>query len=115
VSATTSELWPYLALVLVGFLPNEVWRLLGLVLARGLNEDSQLVVLARAIATAILAGVIAKLVLFSAGALAAVPLAVRVGAAVLGFIAFLAVRRSVFAGVAVGEAALLLGGWLFAR
>ncbi|HZP75741.1 MAG TPA: AzlD domain-containing protein [Pseudolabrys sp.] len=114
-SATTSELWPYLALVLVGFLPNEVWRLLGLVLARGLNEDSQLVVLARAIATAILAGVIAKLVLFSAGALAAVPLAVRVGAAVLGFIAFLAVRRSVFAGVAVGEAALLLGGWLFAR
>ncbi len=114
-STTVSELGPYLALILVGFLPNEVWRFLGLVLARGLNEDSQLVVLSRTVATAILAGVIAKLILFSAGALAAIPLAVRVGAAAAGFAAFLATRRSVFVGVAVGEAALLLGGFFFAR
>jgi hypothetical protein len=114
-SATVSELGPYLALILVGFLPNEVWRLLGLVLARGLNEDSQLVVLSRAVATAILAGVIAKLILFSSGALMTIPLAVRIGAAAAGFVAFLALRRSVFVGVAVGEAALLLGGFLFAR
>jgi len=99
-------------LILAGFLPNEIWRALGLVLARGLNEDSQIVVWARAVATAILAGVIAKLILFSSGELAAVPLAVRIGAAVCGFIAFLAIRRSVFAGVAVGEVVLLLGGYL---
>ena len=112
-SAVLAELWPYLALLLVGFLPNEIWRLLGLVLARGLNEDSEIVIWSRAVATAILAGVIAKLILFSTGSLATIPLPVRVAAAVCGFLAFLVVRRSVFAGVAVGEAVLLLGGLLF--
>jgi len=108
-------LWPYLVLLLVGFLPNEMWRAFGLVLARGLDEDSELVVWARAVATAILAGVIAKLILFSSGALAVIPLPVRAGAAVCGFLAFLVVKRSVFVGVVVGEAALLLGGFLFVR
>src|SRR6187455_2151445 len=97
------ELWPYFLMVLVGYLPNEVWRVFGLVLARGLNEDSQVVVWSRAVATAILAGVIAKLVLFSTGALAAIPLSVRVIAALFGFLVFLGARRSVFAGVLAGE------------
>jgi hypothetical protein len=112
-NAAVTELWPYLLLVLVGYLPNEIWRVLGLVLARGLDEDSEVVVWSRAVATAILAGVIAKLILFPAGALAGIPLTVRVGAAVCGFVAFLAVKRSVFAGVLAGEAVLLLGGFLF--
>lgn len=114
-NAVLSELWPYFLMILVGFLPNEVWRAFGLVLARGLNEDSEIVVWSRAVATAILAGVIAKLVLFSTGALAAIPLSVRVVAAVLGFLVFLGARRSVFAGVFAGEVALLVGGFMFAR
>jgi hypothetical protein len=109
------ELSPYLLLILVGFLPNEIWRWLGLGLVRGLNEKSEIVVLARAVATAILAGVIAKLILFPSGELTSIPLAVRVGAAACGFTAFLVVRRSLLAGVAVGEAALLLGALLFAH
>jgi len=109
------ELSPYLALILVGFLPNEVWRALGLLLARGLNEDSEIVVWSRAVATAILAGVIAKLILFPSGSLVAIPLSVRVAAAVCGFAAFVGLRRSVLAGVLVGEAVLLLGGFLFVR
>lgn len=112
-NSTMADLWPYLLLVLAGYLPNEIWRVLGLVLARGLNEDSEIVVWSRAVATAIIAGVIAKLILFSSGALAGIPLTVRVTAAVCGFLAFLAVKRSVFAGVAAGEAVLLLGGYLF--
>lgn len=114
-NAVMAEMWPYLMLVLVGFLPNEIWRVLGLALARGLNEESEAVVWARAVATAILAGVIAKLILFSSGALAGIPLSVRVTAAVIGLLGFFAIRRSVFAGVAVGEAALLLGGYMFAN
>ena len=112
-SAVMTDLWPYLVLVLVGFLPNEIWRVLGLVLARGLNEDSEIVVWSRAVATALLAGVVAKLILFANGALTTVPLSVRVGAAVLGFLAFVLLKRSVFGGVIVGEAALLIGGYLF--
>ncbi len=114
-TAVIAELWPYLVLVLLGYLPNEIWRVLGLVLARGINEDSEIVIWARAVATATLAGVIAKLIVFSPGALLSIPLPVRVTAVVCGFIAFLAVKRSVFIGVAVGEATLLLGGFLFAH
>jgi len=59
-----------------------------------------------------LAGVIAKLVLFPTGALGAIPLSVRIISSVVGFIVFLAAKRSVSAGVLAGEAALLIGGFL---
>ena len=108
----SAELWPYLALIVAGFLPHELWRVLGLVTARGLDEDSELVILARLIATAIIAGVIAKLVLFPPGALAAVPLAIRLGAVACGSAAFVVSRQSVFAGVAVGEAVLISAAYL---
>jgi hypothetical protein len=114
-NAALADLWPYLVLILAGYLPNEVWRVFGLALARGLNEDSQIVVWSRAVATALLAGVVAKLILFANGALTTVPLSVRAGAAVVGFLAFVLLKRSVFAGVIVGEAALLLGGYLFSH
>jgi hypothetical protein len=105
-----TELWPYLVLILVGFLPNEIWRVLGLVFARGLDEDSQVILWVRGVATAILAGVVAKLIVAPSGALLTVPLGVRVAAAAAGLIAFLLIRRSVFAGVLVGEAVLIAGG-----
>jgi len=114
-NANMAGLWPYFLLVLVGFLPNEIWRALGLVMARGLNEDSELVVWSRAVATAILAGVIAKLILFAPGALAGLPLSLRAIAAACGFAGFLLSRRSLFVGVAVGEAVLLAGGALIAH
>jgi len=110
---TLAELGPYLALILVGFLPNEVWRVLGLVLVRGLSEDSQIIVWVRAVATAILAAVMAQLIMTTTGALAAIPLFVRIGAAALGFVAFLLARRSVFVGVLVGELVFLTGAWLW--
>jgi hypothetical protein len=43
-SLTLHELGPVLALILVGFLPNEVWRLVGLMLVHGLDERSQVIV-----------------------------------------------------------------------
>jgi hypothetical protein len=104
-----NELWPYLLLLLVGFLPNEMWRWLGVIASRGLDEDSEIVVWVRAVATAILAGVIARLIIFAPGALASVPLGVRLLAITIGFLAFVLARRSAFVGVATGEAALVLG------
>jgi hypothetical protein len=109
--SAATELSPYLMLVLLGFLPNELWRLLGLIMARGLNEKSEIVLWSRAVATAILAGVIAKLILFPSGELVAFPLALRVAAAACGFLAFLAIRRSLLAGVAVAEIVLIIGGY----
>jgi hypothetical protein len=108
-----AEMAPYLALILVGFLPNEVWRMLGLLVSRGIDENSELLVWVRAVATAVLAGVIAKVTLMPPGALAGVPLSVRVAAIVVAFVAFLSVRRSVFASVLAGEVALVAGALLF--
>jgi hypothetical protein len=110
-----AQTWPYLALILVGFLPNEMWRMLGLLVARGVDESSEIVVWVRAVAVAVLGGVIAKILLIPPGALAEVPLAVRLGAIACGFCAFLLVRRWVFAGVLAGEAALVVGAFLFVR
>ena len=75
--AAVIEWGPYLILILVGFLPNEVWRVVGLLTARRLDEDSELVIWSRTVATALLAGVIAKLILFSSGELANIPLSHR--------------------------------------
>ncbi len=113
-SALTGEFGAYLALILVGFLPNEIWRWLGVVFARGLDEGSEILVWVRAVATAILAGVIAKLTIFAPGVLATVPTSVRLGAVAAGFAAFVLIRRSVFAGVIAGEVALIGGALLFA-
>lgn len=114
-NALSGELAAYLALILAGFLPNEIWRWLGVIFARGLDEDSEIVVWVRAVATAILAGVIAKLTIFAPGVLASVPVTVRVAALATGFAAFLLIRRSVFAGVLAGEVALVGGALIFAR
>ena len=111
----TGELWPYVALVVAGFLPNEIWRLLGVGLARGLAETSEIVVWVRAVATAILAGVIAKIIVMPPGALAGVPMALRLAAIAAGFAGFLAIRRSVFAGIVIGEAVLIGAAVLAAR
>jgi hypothetical protein len=103
---------PYLVLIAAGFLPNEVWRMLGILVAHGLDESSELVVWVRAVATALLAGVVAKIILFPPGGLADVHLALRLLAIAVGFAAFLLMRRSVLAGVLAGEAVLILGAWL---
>ena len=108
-SSGIAALGPYLALIIVGFLPNEIWRLLGIVAARRLDENSELLVWVRAVATAVLAGVISQLILTPPGPLATLPLAARLGAVVIGFAAFLLIRRSIFAGVLAGELALIAG------
>jgi len=110
----TVEHHPYLVLILVGFLPNEVWRIFGIVMGRGLHENSEVIIWVRAVAVAVLAAVIAKLVLVPPGALASVPMSVRLAAIACGFLAFLVVRRSVFAGLVAGESALMIGGYFFA-
>jgi hypothetical protein len=112
--SSLSGLAPYLVLIAAGFLPNEIWRMLGIVVAHGLDERSELVVWVRAVATALLAGVVAKIILFPPGGLADVRLTVRLLAIAVGFSAFLSVRRSVLAGVLAGEAVLILGSFWFA-
>src|SRR5260370_535643 len=100
-----------LVLLIAGFLPNEIWRVLGLWLGGGVNEGSELLVWVRAVATAILAGVIAQILVQPPGALASVPDWLRYTAVAAGLAAFLMTRRSTLAGVVCGEFVMLAGKW----
>jgi len=104
----SGTLWPYVVVVLIGFLPSEIWRLLGVLFSRGLATDSEILEWVRAVATALLAAVVAKLLVSPSGALMGVPLASRFASLFLGLTGYLLVRRSVIAGVIAGEATLIM-------
>jgi hypothetical protein len=101
-----------IALLLVaGFLSNEVWRLFGLLIGGGIDESSEVLIWVRAVAAAILAGVIAQILIAPPGALATVPDIVRYASIVAGFGVYIAMRKSVFAGVIAGEIVVIAGKW----
>lgn len=104
--------WPYLFILVAGSLATEVWRWLGVIAGGTLREDSEALVWVKAVATALVAGVVGQLVVFPAGELAATPLALRVAAAGLGWLAFWFARKSVLVGTLTGEAVLLVG-WVW--
>ena len=83
----------------------------GLWFGAGVDEGSEVLVWVRAVATAILAGVIAQILVQPPGALAGVPDWLRYGAVAAGFAVFMLTRRSIFAGVVGGEIVLLAGKW----
>jgi hypothetical protein len=109
---TAAGFWPYLLLIAFGFLPSEVWRVLAVFLSRGFDERAEILVWVRAVATTLVAGVVAKILFAPTGALVTVPLAWRLGALGAGLAAFFLARRSVMAGVVAGEAALIGAAWL---
>jgi hypothetical protein len=104
--------WHALVVLLVaGVIPNQIWRMLGLWFGGGIDEGSEGLIWVRAVATAVLAGVIAQIVVQPPGALASVPALLRYGSVVAGFAAFMVTRRSIFIGVACGEAVMIAGKW----
>jgi hypothetical protein len=100
--------WPYLFILVAGWLATDVWRWIGVLAGGRLREESELLVWVRAVATALVAGVISRLILFPAGALAE---ALRVAAAALGWLAFWTAGKRILVGVLTAEA-VLIGGWL---
>jgi hypothetical protein len=110
-SAFVGDWHALLLLVVAGFLPNEIWRMVGLWFVSGIDEGSEVLVWVSAVATAILAGVIAQILVHPPGALASVPDLLRYGAVVAGFAVFLVTKRSIFAGVLCGEIIMVAGKW----
>ena len=106
-------LWPYLIVVLAGFLPNEAFRVAGVLLGRRVNEQSEFFIWIRIVAVALLAAVVSKLVVAPPAVLAAVPLWLRLASIGLGVVAFYVLRRSLLIGILTGEALLVAGAWYF--
>jgi hypothetical protein len=107
-------LWPYLAVIVFGFLPSEFWRMLSIFVASGIDEKSEILEWVRAVSTALLAAVVANIVLAPAGALALAPLWARIGAMLLGLAVYFALRKSVLAGVFAGVSAIAVAATYYA-
>jgi signal transduction histidine kinase len=102
-----ADWWPYAFILLAGWLPTDVWRWIGVASAGRVDESSRLISLARAVATALVAAVIARLVFYPTGFLASVPGAVRIGALAAGFLTYVLFGRRILLGIVVAEAILI--------
>ncbi|MGF9691199.1 MULTISPECIES: AzlD domain-containing protein [unclassified Rhizobium] len=103
--------WTYLVIVVAGWLATDLWRWLGVIVGNRLDEDSEALHWVRAVATALVMAVTAKLVVFPTGTLAGSPLWLRLAALGIGFLAFLLTGQKV--AVAVATSMLLLVGGLY--
>lgn len=103
---------PYAFILIAGWAATYPWRALGIYLGGRIREDAEVLVLVRAVATALVAAVIGNLVCFPSGPAAETTLALRILAAATGFAAYLFIGRKVLVGVVVAEAVFGLGFWL---
>jgi hypothetical protein len=101
--------WTYLVIIVAGWLATDLWRWLGVLVGNRLDEDSEALHWVRAVATALVMAVTAKLVVFPTGTLAGSPLWLRLAALGLGFAAFLLAGQRVIVCVAVSIATLSAG------
>ncbi|SFB48981.1 Branched-chain amino acid transport protein (AzlD) [Rhizobium sp. NFR07] len=103
------EYWVYVLIAVAGFLATDFWRWLGVLAGNRLNEESEALNWVRAVATALVMAVTAKLIVFPTGTLANSPLWLRLAAAGIGFALFLASGKKVAVGVAAPIAILVVG------
>ncbi len=99
----------YLPFFVAGFLASEPWRWAGALVGRDLDPQSEIFIWVRAVSSAIVAGLVARIVVFPTGALAVMSAPTRYGAAAVGVAVFFAFRKSLGVGVTAGTLALLAG------
>lgn len=96
-------------LILVAVLAHEPWRWAGLYLGRNIDVGSELFQWVRSVATALVSGLVMRLILFPAGELAGLPVTLRLAAFGAGIAMFFVARRSLAAGVGMGVVTLVTG------
>lgn len=102
--------WETAAIILlIAVFVHEPWRWFGLYLGRDIDVGGEVFQWVKAVATALVAGLVMRLVLFPAGALGGVPLGIRLAAFAGGVALFYAARRNLSVGVAGGTLLLVLG------
>jgi hypothetical protein len=107
--------WHFYVLVTVlAFLASDAWRWLSTLLSRSFREDDEIVVFAKMVATAVLSGVVARILFFPPAELAGIPLWVRLTALAAGMTAFVLRGKSISTAIIAGQAALIGLSVLFA-
>lgn len=101
------EWWPWIAL-LTGAGVTYACRAAGVTLAGRINPNGIIYAWFEAVAYALLAGLIARMIILPVGALEDVELLIRLGAAAIALLAFLLLGRSVIAGTFAGALIIML-------
>ncbi len=101
--------WPYLFILVAGWATTYPWRALGVYLGGRIRDDAEILVLVRAVATALVAAVIGNLICFPSGPAADTTLALRILSAAAGFAAYFLLGRGILLGIVVAEALFGLG------
>lgn len=101
--------WPILFIAIGGWIATDMWRWMGVLIGNRLRDDSALLIWVRSVATALVAAVIAKLILYPSGELQDFPVMLRVGAAAIGFGIFLAAGKKPWIGILAAVVLLVVG------
>ena len=102
--------WQFAFILIAGWVATDIWRLFGVLLGNRIDENAEILVLVRAVATALVAAVIAQLVIAPGGSLAAeTSVGLRIAAIATGFFVYLVMRHQVFAGVLAAVSVLAAG------
>jgi Branched-chain amino acid transport protein (AzlD) len=101
--------WTLVAIILAAAVVSDFWRMLGAMASTRIDESSPAYTLVKCVATALIAAIVAKLVLYPTGLLGEVPIGLRTGAMAAGFAAYLVTRRSMVVGTIVCTAVLAMG------
>jgi len=97
----------FLALLAAGFAVTYVWRLAGVVLVKRIDPQSPMLQWVRAVATALVAALVARMIFFPTGFLANTTLSARLAALACGLLAW-RLRGRLEHGVAAATGAFLL-------
>jgi len=101
--------WSIPAIIVAAAVVSDFWRVLGALVSARIDEQSAAFRFVRCVATALIAAIIARLVLYPTGAMAQVPLWLRIGSMAAGLAAYLVARRSLVVGTLVCEGLLIAG------
>ncbi len=99
--------WLWLTLAVAGTAANEIWRLAGVVLSRGVDPRSPVVLWVKDVSTALVAALVARMLIAPAGALAGIADPVRFVAFAIAILVYLVSKRRLALALACGEAAFL--------
>jgi len=99
--------------VVAGWAVTYGWRFAGVYLAERMAPDSEVLLWVRAVATALVAALVARIILVPPGQLGSTALEARVMAMVLGVAGFYLFRRQMGLGVATAVLSLFVMSWWF--
>lgn len=103
----------YLVLLAMAVLVHEPWRWAGWAIGRNIDPDGEVFQWVRAVSTALVCALCARLVVFPAGALESVPAWVRVGALACGIGAYLIGGQRLLVAIGVATGAIIAGKLAF--